>query len=266
MTTHSFNNVKVWHADAGINMTLQGIEDSKRAKFTFSFSPKNPFVGTIVLKTDDPYEIDARWTPGFEPLTERDYRSPLLAEKSQALRYGDEAVPIYWNGELQGWAVGIRNANWHGVRLYLENELCPFCGAPIGGEHTPGCPRSQAGQTMYTAEQHEEDLYELWKRNEEDAQEGGQKAGGEADDAEACHAQAGDAGAGLQPSQDAVPAVQELSQTASFLLRMADGFDRAPRSGADNDSPEGGRYVQISDTLMKQLSGQLRDFARALSS
>ena len=38
----------------------------------------------------------------------------------------------------------------------------------------------------------------------------------------------------------------------------ADILDRSVRLGADRDEPEGARYIQISDTLARQMADALR--------
>jgi hypothetical protein len=44
-----------------------------------------------------------------------------------------------------------------------------------------------------------------------------------------------------------------------FLIDLADGLDAATRQGSDADSPEGMRYIVLSDTLAKLISLQLRE-------
>lgn len=44
------------------------------------------------------------------------------------------------------------------------------------------------------------------------------------------------------------------------LLKLADEFDKAKRMGNDKDVPEGSGYIQISDTLAKQISNELREY------
>ena len=39
-------------------------------------------------------------------------------------------------------------------------------------------------------------------------------------------------------------------------------LENAPRMGAEIDSPEGERYIQISDTLAKELAEELRQYAQ----
>lgn len=48
----------------------------------------------------------------------------------------------------------------------------------------------------------------------------------------------------------------QLSETKA-LIELAKALHEAPRMGADVDSPEGSRYIQISDTLAKQLEKEL---------
>lgn len=44
------------------------------------------------------------------------------------------------------------------------------------------------------------------------------------------------------------------------VLDVADALDSAKRMGADVDEPEGERYIQLSDTLARELAGRLRQF------
>lgn len=59
--------VKSIYHDAGIEMSMETIEDSERARFVFNFPPERPFVGRVEIKTDDPYVIEAKWQKGYEP-------------------------------------------------------------------------------------------------------------------------------------------------------------------------------------------------------
>jgi len=45
---------------------------------------------------------------------------------------------------------------------------------------------------------------------------------------------------------------------SAAAIQVANALDNAPRMGAEKDEPEGSRYIQISDTLAKQLSATLR--------
>lgn len=45
------------------------------------------------------------------------------------------------------------------------------------------------------------------------------------------------------------------------LLALADEFDFIHREGGDVDVPEGSRYVQISDTMMKNFASEMRKCA-----
>ncbi len=47
------------------------------------------------------------------------------------------------------------------------------------------------------------------------------------------------------------------------LIEIADALDKAHRIGASIDSPEGSQIIQLSDTLAKQLSKELREIAEA---
>lgn len=49
---------------------------------------------------------------------------------------------------------------------------------------------------------------------------------------------------------------------AAYAIKLADEFDKAERVGARNDSPEGIRIVQISDTLLREISRNLREKAK----
>lgn len=42
-------------------------------------------------------------------------------------------------------------------------------------------------------------------------------------------------------------------------ISIANELDNAPRLGADVDEPEGSRYIQLSDTLAKRMSKQIRE-------
>jgi hypothetical protein len=46
-----------------------------------------------------------------------------------------------------------------------------------------------------------------------------------------------------------------------YLLELARSLDEAERFGADEDEPEGARWIQLTDTLAKQISSQLREIA-----
>ena len=43
-----------------------------------------------------------------------------------------------------------------------------------------------------------------------------------------------------------------------ILLEIADVLDKVDRQGSDEDSPEGVRYITLSDTYAKELAAQLR--------
>lgn len=57
----------------------------------------------------------------------------------------------------------------------------------------------------------------------------------------------------------------EMSQMQKELREYADLFDKAERFGSDQDAPEGARYIRVSDTLARQMSKDLRDFEREVS-
>lgn len=44
------------------------------------------------------------------------------------------------------------------------------------------------------------------------------------------------------------------------LREYADLLDKAPRMGSDQDTPEGSRYIAVSDTLARQIASDLREF------
>ena len=46
----------------------------------------------------------------------------------------------------------------------------------------------------------------------------------------------------------------------NYLLELADILDNAYREGTSIDSPEGCRYIKISDTLARQISERLREY------
>ncbi len=48
------------------------------------------------------------------------------------------------------------------------------------------------------------------------------------------------------------------------LNELADCLDRAPRKGAGEDSPEGSKYILLSDTSAKMISAELRSLANML--
>ena len=50
-------------------------------------------------------------------------------------------------------------------------------------------------------------------------------------------------------------------KTGSQLRKAADELDAAERRGAEQDVPEGLRYVIVSDTLLKQIAADYRDCA-----
>ena len=50
-------------------------------------------------------------------------------------------------------------------------------------------------------------------------------------------------------------------ERTEWLLKLARALDESWRYGADQDVPEGVRYIQISDTLAKQIAQKLREIA-----
>jgi hypothetical protein len=46
-----------------------------------------------------------------------------------------------------------------------------------------------------------------------------------------------------------------------FLHDLAISLEKAQRFGADTDEPEGGRYIQLSDTLAGKISRRLCEIA-----
>ena len=46
----------------------------------------------------------------------------------------------------------------------------------------------------------------------------------------------------------------------TIIEKLISLLETAGRMGAETDDPEGTRYIQISDTLANQLSGELRRF------
>jgi hypothetical protein len=50
----------------------------------------------------------------------------------------------------------------------------------------------------------------------------------------------------------------KIDGATAVLLALANDFDSMDRIGAEKDEPEGSRYVQISDTLMRMMSAALR--------
>ncbi len=51
----------------------------------------------------------------------------------------------------------------------------------------------------------------------------------------------------------------------AYALELASALDRAERVGADQDQPEGTRWVRLSDTLAKSIAERLRSLAMAAS-
>lgn len=49
-----------------------------------------------------------------------------------------------------------------------------------------------------------------------------------------------------------------------YLGQVAADLMNAERQGAEEDKPEGTRYVQFSDTLVKQMTANFRRIANAL--
>ena len=52
---------------------------------------------------------------------------------------------------------------------------------------------------------------------------------------------------------------------AVYLVSLADALDEARRFGADLDKPEGSRWVQLSDSLAREVAERLRTIARSLA-
>lgn len=50
-------------------------------------------------------------------------------------------------------------------------------------------------------------------------------------------------------------------EDSEYLRTLADVLDKAVRYGNQDDSPEGTRWVKISDTLAKDISKKLREIA-----
>lgn len=55
-------------------------------------------------------------------------------------------------------------------------------------------------------------------------------------------------------NEQALRRVMELEQT---LMTLWDMFTHAPRGGADIDKPLGSRYIQISDTMAKDINKRI---------
>jgi len=51
---------------------------------------------------------------------------------------------------------------------------------------------------------------------------------------------------------------------SEYLERLANCLDNAERTGSNEDNPEGNRLVQISDTLARQISGNVRAIAKRM--
>jgi hypothetical protein len=47
-----------------------------------------------------------------------------------------------------------------------------------------------------------------------------------------------------------------------YLIMLANGLRDADRMGASTDSPEGARYINISDTLANQIADKLIEIAK----
>lgn len=56
--------------------------------------------------------------------------------------------------------------------------------------------------------------------------------------------------------------IDDKESFESALREVATLLKTAPRSGADIDSPEGSRYVVLSDTLANQITAQLEEILR----
>ncbi len=46
------------------------------------------------------------------------------------------------------------------------------------------------------------------------------------------------------------------------LDEIADSLDKADREGADKDTPEGARYIIMSDTLARQIAETMRQVSQ----
>lgn len=55
-----------------------------------------------------------------------------------------------------------------------------------------------------------------------------------------------------------------MEELKSFLNKLSEALDEAPRTGANKDEPEGMQYILISDTLAKDISFRLKEFAGLL--
>jgi len=51
--------------------------------------------------------------------------------------------------------------------------------------------------------------------------------------------------------------------TKETIQKIIDLLEKAPRMGTDKDEPEGTRYIQISDTLAKEIVAQLKEESSA---
>jgi hypothetical protein len=63
---------------------------------------------------------------------------------------------------------------------------------------------------------------------------------------------------------DLSPNKVQLREDAKYLLKLSDSLATAVRSGAEEDVPEGSRYVTLTDTLSSEISGKLREIANRL--
>lgn len=50
-----------------------------------------------------------------------------------------------------------------------------------------------------------------------------------------------------------------------YLKKLADSLDAASRLGADTDTPEGDRFIQISDTCAKEIAESARFIAKGIT-
>jgi hypothetical protein len=90
--THEFRGVKRWATGRCIQLNIHGIEDSTRGKFEFIFTPENPFIGKVTVKTSDPYELVAEWREGCEPPCDVDYGN------QDPLPIDEDCVPLESDG------------------------------------------------------------------------------------------------------------------------------------------------------------------------
>ena len=57
----------------------------------------------------------------------------------------------------------------------------------------------------------------------------------------------------------------EYVYTAEFIEDLICKLETAPRMGADRDRPEGVRYIQLSDTLTRQIINVLKNYRREVN-